>query len=243
MRRLLLFALLLAWPSSALAAPALVQHNLNAAGGSSVNVTLGGAVTAGNLVVIGCGADASSGFTISDTIMGSYTVDASVTASSQSVAIAHVANHTGGSATFTCASTGAGHIQAFVAEFSGAAVASVLDGTPTTHQNFPATTSATTGAITTSNANSVVIGYLDTNNPTTIAATGGYTVIDKDEGGAVVGGALIYQVVAAGTTNPSMTLGTSLVSQGATAGYKAAAGGGGGATCTGLLLGVGCVVH
>ncbi len=240
MRRLLFLLAFALIPMSAWATPALVtgQHTICTGAGSisSLTCAFSGAVTAGNIVVVACASGNSTAFTISDSVDGSYTVDTQNTASSLSVALGHKENHSGSSPTITCATGSSAPIQIFIAEFSGVATSTPNDGTPINQLSL-GTADPTSGSLTTSSAGSLIIGYFDTGGPLTITAGSGYTIIDKDESGAVMGGGWEYQVGAAGAYNPTVHLSVSGNSWGATVALKA----GGGAPpsgCKGLMLGV-----
>lgn len=222
MRRLLPIIALLA---IALSAQTYVQgacgHNYSSTQ-TTATLAFGSPVTAGDLVVVSAGWDGAGTVTVSDSVNGTLTLAG--TPASNNIGTWYFPNSAAGSDTVTTTTSVAAHYALCIAEFSGAATVSPLDGTPA-YNNVASGTTITTGAVTTSNANDIMVAAILAPG----SNTGGTTVASPYTLGPteVFGNGIAYEAVSSSGSKAgaqfTVSFGSAL--DGSTVAFKKAASG------------------
>jgi hypothetical protein len=190
----------LVFASNAQAAPVFVQGASNSASGTSMTVSYGSSVAAGNLLV---GMFRAAGTTsVSDSRNGAWTK--AVGASDAVNAIWYRANAAAGATTVTASGTTSGPIRAVIAAYSGIATSAPLDGTAC---NTGTGTTATTGSTASVAAGELAFAGIGTfNSPITVTAGAGATLRTQFTGANGTSADEDVLSTAAGTQNKSFTL-------------------------------------
>ncbi|MGZ5508706.1 MAG: hypothetical protein ACXWKH_20220 [Limisphaerales bacterium] len=203
---------------------------------SSITSTFSTNVTAGNSIIIGVSAwlNSSTNIVVSDSFGNIYTKDSGAyintnPGTARRAEIFSFQNATGGATTVTAAAaTGSGHyIDLFGFEVP-TLLASLLD---VASGNTGTGTSATPGAITTTNANDLLVVCCDFDFSSTqgITLPLGYAAVGLKLSGAEQGMAMIQPVNSIQTSiNPAVTIGGSIPWACCIAAYKYSVAGGGG---------------
>ena len=183
--------------------------------------------TGANLIVVSATTYAAVGEgTLSDNKSNTWLQATAVSTSNTRERIYYCANPTAGAGhTFAWNSAGNNNFVAFeVAAFSGGAASSVFD-----QQNgatSASATSRTTGSVTPTEDNELIVACLGFNAPNTISIDGSYSIAQQQNyaGGSNFGGALAYWIQATATaTNPTFSWSSSCEAAAAIATFKAAA--------------------
>jgi hypothetical protein len=213
-----------------------------AAGSGGATIATGArAFTTSNLIVVGArNTGASTIASVSDTAGNTYTAATQYQAAGGDpfMRIFYCANATGHATNVVTVDFGgvtSAYSAVIAAEFSGAALTSVFDS-----EAGGATTTSTLSspALTTTNANDVVVVFGSQAALTTYSAGSGYTLIDASAGGAdVFGGA--YKITSAVISGVAQTIVSGSGSDGciAVAAFKEAAAAGGGFLTGNLVRG------
>lgn len=157
------------------AAPNVVQSKSGfASGTTNPSVAFSNSNTAGNLLWVAVGSDATIS-TPSDSQGNTYSLAASVTGSggSGNAAIYYVPSAKGGANTVTCNRSGSGDTHCHIAEISGLVTSSPLDATGSVASS--STCSVSTSAATTQANEWVSAFFYDSPNSRTLTAGTGYT--------------------------------------------------------------------
>jgi hypothetical protein len=203
-RALILVAVVgvLAWTGSAEAAPTFVQGASNSTSGTTMNVTYGSGVGTGHLLV---GMFRTAGTTsVSDSLNGAWTK--AVGTSDGLNSIWYRPNASAGTTTVTVSGTASASIRAVIAEYSGVATTTPLDGTAC---NTGTGTSATTGSTASVPAGELAfagVGMFD--SPITVSAGTGATLRNQLTGANGTSADEDVASTTAGTQNKSFTLST-----------------------------------
>ncbi len=188
---------------------ALVQHT-GAAGIGPLAKAFTSNVTAGSLLVCAVRFGTVGGtYTISDNLNGAWTKDKTqlIATDGDTVIVASFPNSAGGAITVTANDGASGNqIYLAIAEFSGVATTSPVDGTPA--GNNATGTSATSNNVTPTQSGDLIFGACGVANSNTFTQGAGFTFLDD----AATGGHLAdeYQILAgSGATAATFTLGAS----------------------------------
>ena len=211
---------------------AFVQDDLASGNSTSPTVAFGSSTTSGNLIVVALSIFNFTGTVdaVADDKGNTYSNGPTLGGSGNPlIAIFYVPNATGGAShDVTITLSGTFFWSIWVGEYSGAATASVADGSNTNLGGGG--TSHTTGSVTPTQDGDLVIGAMTSNQgPGTWGAGGGWTLRGDNPSTSNQTLVTVEQVQgAAGAANPTITSVNSLTNSfGATLAFKAAGGGGG----------------
>jgi len=209
----------------------LVQaaQGFSASGNTSITVPI--STTAGNLLVIFCanGGNNTATITISDSAGQSWTQTTSGYASSASSnrsAMFYKANSAAVTSVTATWTASANNIEAIVYEINGADPSSPADGSVNSNVSGSAITSLTSGALTTTNTNDILIyGARSQSNETAWTAGSGYTI---PANGSNTRQGMQYQIVSSTQSGVTTSVSWNTGAAGAAgifAAFKAASGG------------------
>lgn len=192
----------LAFTGSAQAAPAFVQGASNSTTGTSMTVSYGSSVTAGHLLV---GMFRAAGTTsVSDSRNGAWTK--AVGASDGVNSLWYKANATAGTTTVTVSGSASGPIRAVVADYSGIATSSPVDGFACNTGTGTTATTGTTASVPAGELAFAGVGMFE--NPITVTAGSGMTLRTQFTGANGTSADEDQLSTVAGTQNKSFTLST-----------------------------------
>ena len=221
-------ALFRASPASAAITFVQAAQSLNSTSGSSVSVTMSNNV-AGDFLVVACreGLNQTATLSMTDTAGNTYTLvnsSGSGGSGNRKSALFYAANiNSAASNTISCnfAPSVSGTVGIVALEFAGVATSSPTDGNVTSSNSASLATSLSSGNLTTTNANDLLIYEVNASvAETTYTAGTGYTIPTNGSNGRQ---AVQYQIVSAtGTYSTSVTWNAGAYSDGVFAAFKAA---------------------